>query len=53
MTEEFINEIKNNNYLEYLCGEYKVGRYAWILDNIEVLKCPIETKGHLGIWNYK
>ena len=52
MTEEFINDLKKNNYTEYICGEYEVGRYAWILENIKVLECPIEAKGHLGIWNY-
>lgn len=51
MTEEFIEEVKKNNQ-EYVCGMYSVGRYAWILDNIEVLDEPIEVKGKLGIWNY-
>lgn len=53
MTEEFIEKIKRENYTEYLCGEYEVGRYAWILDNIKVLDTPIKTKGMLGIWNYE
>ena len=52
MTEEFIEDIKENNYSEYICGDYKVGRYAWILDDIEVLNNPISAKGSLGIWNY-
>lgn len=52
MTNEYITNLKNSNYQEYICGNYQVGRYAWILENIEVLKAPIETKGHLGIWNY-
>lgn len=51
MDNEFINKIKEN-HLEYICGEYKIGRYAWILDNIEVLDNPIMAKGKLGIWNY-
>ncbi|MBE6160853.1 MAG: ASCH domain-containing protein [Firmicutes bacterium] len=53
MTEDFINEIKSNNHQEYICGRYEVGRYAWILDNIEVLDKPIKVKGQLGIWNYE
>lgn len=53
MTEEYINNMKENNYQEYICGEYSVGRYAWILENIELLDKPILTKGHLGVWNYK
>lgn len=51
MDEEFINKIKNN-HIEYICGHYEVGRYAWILDNVELIT-PIEAKGKLGIWNYE
>ncbi|MBE6148961.1 MAG: ASCH domain-containing protein [Firmicutes bacterium] len=49
MDEDFINEIKEQE--EYLYGHYEIGRYAWILDDIEVIK-PIYAKGKLGIWNY-
>lgn len=52
MTDEFINKLKKDNYQEYICGDYKVGRYAWILRDIEILDHPIKAKGHLGIWNY-
>lgn len=52
MTKDFINNLKQTNYQEYICGEYKEGRYAWILEDIESLKTPIEAKGQLGIWNY-
>ena len=51
MTEDFINNIKNNNHIEYICGDYQLGRYAWILDDIEAVD-SIEVKGKLGIWNY-
>lgn len=53
MSEEFIEEIKNNSPQEYICGHYKVGRYAWILEDITPLKEPIKAKGQLSIWNYK
>ncbi len=53
MTEEYINNMKENNYQEYICGEYSVGRYAWILENVELLDKPIPAKGHLGVWNYE
>lgn len=52
MTEELIKEIKKNSK-EYICGEYQVGRYAWILEDIKYLKKPIPAKGRLGIWEYK
>ena len=51
MTDEYVNEIKNN-YQEYICGEYSLGRYAWVLDDIVPLDIPIKAKGQLNIWNY-
>ena len=30
---------------------YEIGRYAWILDDVEIIE-PIKAKGQLGIWNY-
>ena len=53
MTEEYIEEIKRTNHQEYICGKYEVGRYAWVLKNIEVLEKPLPAKGHLGVWNYE
>ncbi len=50
MDEKFLNEIKNKE--EYIYGHYEIGRYAWILDNIEIIN-PIKAKGKLGIWNYE
>ncbi len=52
MTKEFIENEKNKNPNNFISGHYEVGRYAWILDNIEPIK-PIKAKGQLGIWNYK
>lgn len=53
MTNEYIKNIKKTDYQNYLCGIYEEGRYAWILDNIEVLATPIYAKGKLGIWEYQ
>ena len=33
--------------------QVREGRYAWILENIQVLGNPIKVKGHLNIWNYE
>lgn len=52
MTKEYVEQIKNNNYQEYICGEYREGRYAWILENIIPIEIPIKAKGQLSIWNY-
>ena len=51
MTKEYVENIKNNNPQEYLCGDFQEGRYAWVLDNIKPIE-PIKAKGELGIWNY-
>lgn len=51
MDETFLKEIKKNHQ-EYICGQYEIGRYAWILKDVESLEEPIQAKGHLGIWNY-
>ena len=51
MDEDFINEVKKNKE-EYNSGHYKVGRFVWQLEVIEVLKEPIYAKGQLGIWNF-
>ena len=51
MTEVYIEKIKKEDHINYISGEYKVGRFAWILDNIE----PVDSffvKGRLGIWHY-
>ena len=51
MDEEYIRNIKKDKK-EFLCGRYEVGRYAWILELVEILDSPIVAKGQLGIWNY-
>lgn len=51
MTKEYVENMKINNHQEYICGKYEEGRYAWILENIQVLNNPIKAKGHLSIWN--
>lgn len=51
MTESFINDLKKNNKNEYSLGIYKVGRYAWILEDITPID-KIKAKGKLNIWTY-
>lgn len=52
MDNKLIEKIQKNQN-EYICGGYSIGRYAWILENIEMLETPIQAKGQLGIWNYE
>lgn len=51
MDENFINSIKQDK-TEYNVGHYEIGRYAWIISNVQVLKRKIPAKGKLGIWNF-
>lgn len=51
MTKEYVEEMKKDNYQEYICGLYEEGRYAWILEDIEPIK-PIKAKGQLNIWQF-
>lgn len=53
MDKEYVENMKNTNHQEYICGKYEVGRYAWILEDIEVLDEFIPAKGKLGIWSYE
>lgn len=52
MDEEFIAKIKQDPD-EYAFGFYEVGRYAWKLEDVEVLDCFREAKGKQGIWEVK
>ena len=52
MDQDFLKQIEKNKQ-EFLCGEYSLGRYAWILEDVEPLDVPIPAKGHLNIWNYE
>ena len=51
MDHEFIENIKKDK-IEYLCGHYEVGRYAWILSDVKIID-NIRIKGKLGIWNFE
>lgn len=37
---------------ELYFGDYEVGRFAWILENIEPIE-PIPAKGQLSLWNFE
>lgn len=52
MDEEFIAKIKQDPD-EYAYGFYEIGRYAWKLEDVEVLTNFKEAKGKQGIWEVK
>ncbi|WP_225896480.1 ASCH domain-containing protein [Amazonocrinis nigriterrae] len=48
MTEEFISQ---QSETEIRCGLWKPGRYAWKLENVQILSEPIPARGMLGLWD--
>jgi ASCH domain. len=53
MTPEFIDLVESAKGLEIDFGIYKVGRYAWILENVKPLENPMPAKGALGLWEWE
>lgn len=51
MDAEYIDKIKCESRNDYLCGDFKVGRYARILTDVQEVP-PITARGKLGLWNY-
>lgn len=48
MTEQFISQ---QSETELKCGLWEPGRYAWKLENIQILPEPIPARGKQGLWN--
>ncbi len=47
--------LENGEYVdgpELLFGDYRPGRYVWVLDNIKKLSKPVAVKGKQGLWNW-
>lgn len=49
MGDAFLREMEKDP-LEKFCGDYREGRYAWFLEDIQVLSEPFPAKGMLGLW---
>jgi hypothetical protein len=47
MTPEFISQ---QSEAERSCGNWEVGNWAWQLQNLQVLDCPIPIAGKQGLW---
>ena len=50
MDDDFIRDVKKDPD-EYALGFYEQGRYAWKLEDIEIID-PIRAKGKQGFWHY-
>lgn len=51
MLQEFKEELLKENSDIYTKSSFKEN-YGWQIDNVQVFKEPIETKGHLNLWEY-
>ena len=38
---------------EVYFGDYALGRYAWILENVKPLEKPVQAKGQQRLWNWE
>jgi len=38
---------------EYVFGDYREGRYAWEMADVQLLERPIPAKGMQGLWNWR
>ena len=50
ITQEFVDSITE---LEKTLGDYTIGRYAWKLENVNMLDEPIPAKGNQRLWEWK
>lgn len=50
--EEFAARLREESPVEFLCGDYTPGRFAWILEDVRPVE-PVRAKGRLGLWEYK
>ena len=39
--------------IEKACGNYTLGRYAWILEDVSPLASPVPATGKQGLWNWE
>lgn len=53
MDGAYIARMQQEQPVEFLCGDYGPGRYAWLLEQVEPLAVPLPCKGRLGLWNYQ
>lgn len=49
----FARELAWRDPIEYMCGDYAPGRYAWVLANVRALEPPAPARGRLGLWDWR
>ena len=51
--KSLVDKLKKEQPLEFYFGDYSLGRWAWILENIELIDPSIPVKGTMGLWEWK
>lgn len=47
---EWVAELERRRPTEIDFGDYTIGRYGWIFDDVRKLDEPVECKGHQGVF---
>lgn len=48
MTEDYLLSVPTR---EQALGFYSLGRFAWVLENVQPVE-PVKVRGNLGLWEY-
>ncbi|MFA6244778.1 MAG: ASCH domain-containing protein [Candidatus Hydrogenedentales bacterium] len=49
---ERMEDLSKYSAVEKVCGNFEIGRYAWVLEDVRSLDVPIPAKGKQGLWKY-
>ena len=49
-TQSRLHEISET---EMVSGDWRIGRYAWKLENVELLLEPTQARGQQGLWEWR
>lgn len=50
---EYARVLERREPMNYLCGDFAPGRYAWVLKDVCALERPQPARGRLGLWNWE
>lgn len=51
--KKFRDQLKESNPAEYAFGDYRLGRYAWVMKDAVLFDKPIPASGKQGLWNWE
>lgn len=51
--KEFRDNLEKSDPAEYVFGDYRIGRYAWVMKDAVLFDKPIPASGKQGLWNWE